>query len=85
VVLNACWSAEQAACVAAQVPYVVAMRTEVGDDAAIAFSTGFYLALAAGQPVPNAFAAARAHLAMMNIPEGHTPVLHERAAAAAVA
>lgn len=42
VVLNACFSQEQAAAIANHVPYVVGTTTEVIDEHAIAFSTGFY-------------------------------------------
>jgi CHAT domain len=84
LVLNACWTDELAAQVARTVPYVVGMRAEVSDAAAIAFSTGFYLAVAAGVSIPSAFAAGCGQVAAMNLPEHLTPVLrkHDPAAAA---
>lgn len=48
VILNACYSEEQAQVIAKHVTYVVGTTVEIGDDFAIAFSTGFYFIL--GQP-----------------------------------
>jgi hypothetical protein len=78
VVLNACWSREQARHVARSVPYVVGMRREIGDRAAVAFSVGFYQAIAAGLAVPVAYAAGCAQVAAMNLPEHLTPELIRR-------
>ncbi|ERT05991.1 CHAT domain protein [Lyngbya aestuarii BL J] len=44
VVLNACYSVEQARAIADHVDYVVGMKQELGDQAAIAYSQGFYRA-----------------------------------------
>lgn len=49
VVLNACFSQEQAAAIAKHVPYVIGTTTEVNDEHAISFSTGFYFKLANSQ------------------------------------
>jgi hypothetical protein len=46
VVLNACFSQEQAAAISQHVPYVIGTTTEVNDEHAISFSTGFYFKLA---------------------------------------
>jgi hypothetical protein len=46
VVLNACFSQEQAAAIAPHVPYVIGTTTELVDEYAISFSTGFYFNLA---------------------------------------
>ncbi len=46
VVLNACFSEEQAAAIAQHVPYVIGTTTEINDEHAISFSTGFYFKLA---------------------------------------
>jgi CHAT domain len=45
VILNACYSKEQAETIAKFVPYVVGITAAVKDEYAIAFSTGFYFAL----------------------------------------
>ena len=55
VVLNACYSEQQAESIRKHVPYVVGMRSEMPDDAAIKFSVGFYKAIAAGKTVEFAF------------------------------
>lgn len=46
VLLNACYSEEQALTIAKYVDYVVGTTVELGDDLAIAFSTGYYFKLA---------------------------------------
>ncbi|MCD9855893.1 CHAT domain-containing protein [Epilithonimonas sp. JDS] len=49
VFLNSCYSESQASEIAKHIPYVIGMRSSVPDEAAIAFSTGFYSALGAGK------------------------------------
>src|SRR5579883_845708 len=60
VVLNACYSEEQARAIAfgtalraiaQEIDYVVGMRQEIGERAAIEFAVGFYDALAAGRTI----------------------------------
>jgi internalin A len=46
VILNACYSDAQAEAIARYVPYVIGTTVEIADDAAIAFSVGFYFKLA---------------------------------------
>lgn len=55
VVLNACWSETQARAIRQAVPYVVGMLAKIKDEDSIAFSVGFYKAIAAGRDVPFAF------------------------------
>ncbi|MBD3880750.1 SUMF1/EgtB/PvdO family nonheme iron enzyme [Phormidium tenue FACHB-886] len=45
VLLNACYSEEQADAIVTHIDYVIGMRQTIRDDAAIAFSKGFYRAL----------------------------------------
>jgi YARHG domain/CHAT domain len=45
VLLNACYSEEQASEIVNHIDYVIGMEQEIRDDAAIAFSKGFYRAL----------------------------------------
>jgi GH24 family phage-related lysozyme (muramidase) len=45
VLLNACYSEEQADAIVNHIDYVIGMNQEIRDDAAIAFSKGFYRAL----------------------------------------
>jgi hypothetical protein len=55
VLLNACYSEEQANAIVSGIDYVVGMSHEIQDDAAIAFSKGFYLALGEGCSIDDAF------------------------------
>ncbi|MDN3723846.1 CHAT domain-containing protein [Aequorivita sp. SDUM287046] len=56
VVLNACYSSNQAIAIKNHVPYVVGMTKAMPDDAAIAFSVGFYKGIGAGRTIETAFA-----------------------------
>lgn len=55
VLLNACFSDQQAMAIAEHIDCVIGMTSAVGDDAAIAFSVAFYQALGYGQSVQRAF------------------------------
>ena len=65
---------------AAHIDYVVGMRSEIGDEAAILFTVGFYQGLFAGRPVPQAFRQGCALLQAKRMarPEFGTPVLLTR-------
>jgi hypothetical protein len=49
VVLNACYSSSQAQLIARYIPYTIAMDSSITDDAAHAFSRGFYDTIGAGK------------------------------------
>ncbi len=55
VVLNACYSEEQAKAIIEHVPYVIGMNSAIPDDAAISFATTFYQALGDGRDIEFAF------------------------------
>ena len=55
VILNACYSAPQAKAINKHINYVIGMKDEIDDKAAIEFAVGFYDALGAGRPVEEAF------------------------------
>jgi hypothetical protein len=55
VILNACYSEQQAQVLKSYIPFVIGMKSEIHNSAAIAFSTGFYQALGAGKSIPTAF------------------------------
>ncbi|MEM9505561.1 MAG: CHAT domain-containing protein, partial [Cyanobacteria bacterium P01_E01_bin.43] len=78
VVLNACYSVDQAEAIAQHIPYVVGMNDAIGDKAAITFSVGFYKALGAGKSVADAFKVGRVELKLEGIPESDTLVLHHQ-------
>ena len=67
VVLNACFSVAQARCIRRHVPHVVGSTGRIADAAALSFSSGFYLALAAGKDVPYAFEMGKARMQMDNV------------------
>jgi hypothetical protein len=55
IVLNACFFEVQAKAICKNINYVIGMNREVRDDAAIAFTKGFYDALGDGESIENAF------------------------------
>ena len=55
VVLNACYSEVQADAIVRHINYVIGMKQEIQDRAAIAFSLGFYRALAYGRSIEDAY------------------------------
>jgi hypothetical protein len=56
VIANACHSLHLAEALSTHVEHVIGMRHEIGDQAAIDFSIGFYQALAERRGIPKAFA-----------------------------
>jgi hypothetical protein len=75
VVLNACYSEDQAQAVAQYVECVVGMTTAVGDQSAIRFAAAFYQALAYGTDVQTAFDLGCVHIQPSSPEEGSTPRL----------
>ncbi|MGL5940641.1 MAG: hypothetical protein ACRC2S_09675 [Waterburya sp.] len=55
VVMNACYSDVQAEAISKHIDYVIGMNQAIRDDAAIAFSIGFYRALGYGKSIENAY------------------------------
>lgn len=55
VVFNACYSEGLAKALAKLIPYVIGTSWSVGDEAAIAFATGFYFGIARGKKVELAY------------------------------
>jgi TPR repeat protein len=75
VVLNACLSLPQAEAIAGVVGCAIGTGSEITDDAAIAFSSAFYRAIAFGDSVQAAFDRARAALALEHFEERDCPRL----------
>jgi hypothetical protein len=69
----------QANAISPYVDYIVGMKKEIGDNAAIEFSRGFYRSLSDGQPYNIAFQFGKNAIALDAIPEDQTPVLVGRA------
>ena len=55
VLLNACYSEIQARAIIEHINFVIGMSQEIRDDAAIAFATGFYQALAYGKSIEESY------------------------------
>lgn len=66
VVLNACFSAEQAQGIAASIDCVVGMTRAVQDSDAIEFAIGFYLGIGFGRSVKTAFGLGRNRISSPN-------------------
>jgi CHAT domain len=77
VVLNSCYSHDQASAIVETVPCVVGMGSEISDEAAIAFAVGFYGALGFSSTVQKAFQAGCANIAL-NSTEHLTPKMQTR-------
>lgn len=75
VVLNACWTTEQARAITQEIDCVVGMSKAIGDEAAISFARGFYQALGFGRNVQEAFDLGCIEIDLANIPEYATPKL----------
>jgi hypothetical protein len=78
VVLNACYSQQQAQEIVKHIPYVVGMKQAIGDIAARNFSQGFYRAIWDGRSIEEAFDSGKNAMDLANIPESLTPVLLKR-------
>ncbi len=80
VVLNACYSKFQAEAIAQHIDYVIGMSKEIGDNAAIKFSVGFYAALGAGRPFKFAYKLGcnAIRLELERSPEYLTPIIWEK-------
>ncbi len=72
VLLNACHTEEQAQTISKYVPYVLGTTVAIGDEAAIAFSTGFYFKLAElGATIEQAFRSGRTQAVMKKALKTH--------------
>jgi hypothetical protein len=78
VVLNACYSEEQAQAISQHIDYVVGMSKAIGDEAAVKFATGFYQALFNAKEVEFAFDFGCSTIELADIPEEQTPQLKKR-------
>lgn len=74
VVLNACYSKEQAEVISKHGIYVVGMNKAIGDKAALDFSVGFYQSLGEGNSIEFAFDMAMVNNSV-NLKDAETPEL----------
>jgi hypothetical protein len=75
VVLNACFTREQAQAIAEHGPCVVGMHSRVLDDTAIRFAAGFYEGIAHANSIRVSFELARNRLRLHGHPDESAPVL----------
>jgi hypothetical protein len=75
VMLGACYSALQAEVINKHIHYVIGMKKEIEDKAAIEFAVGFYDALGAGRSVEKAFEFGCSALQSFHIPVKNFPLL----------
>jgi hypothetical protein len=75
VVLNSCHTEYQAKAIAEHIGYVVGMKRQISDRAAINFAIGFYCALGAGHGIEFAFQMGRSAIELENLPGNLAPVL----------
>ncbi|BAZ08741.1 hypothetical protein NIES4071_05470 [Calothrix sp. NIES-4071] len=78
VLLNACYSEEQAEAIHQHIDCVVGMDKAIGDKAAIKFSVGFYTALAAPSNYDVCYKMGCASIDLQGIPEYSTPKIKFR-------
>lgn len=75
VLLNACHSSSQVRALLQVVDFAIIMRGAIDDDSAIAFSAGFYEALASGDPPETAFQFGRNRIRLEGLPSWNIPQL----------
>lgn len=78
VLLNACYSEEQATAIHQHIDCVVGMNQAIGDAAAIKFSVGFYTGLMAGINYQDCFEMGCTSIDLQGIPEYLTPKIKNR-------
>ncbi|MBN1936096.1 MAG: CHAT domain-containing protein [Anaerolineae bacterium] len=79
VVLNACYSDQQAEEIARHIDYVIGMSATIRDTAAIIFAKAFYQALGYGMDVKTAFHLACTELELESSPDADKPQLFRKA------
>jgi CHAT domain-containing protein len=75
VVLNACYSREQAQALVEIIDCVIGMKESIHDDTAIAFASSFYRAIGFGRSIQSAFEQGITSLLLEGIAEEDIPVL----------
>ncbi len=78
VLLNACYSEQQAMAIYRNIDCVIGMRKAVGDRAAIEFAVGFYDAISAGRSYEDAFEFGCTSIDLEGISESETPILKSK-------
>lgn len=79
VVLNSCHTEHQAKAISEHIRYVIGMKRQIEDRAAINFATGFYCALGAGHLINFAYQSGCNAIALEDLPDHLIPALLVRA------
>ena len=75
VVLNACYTDEQAEAIAKQIDCVIGMTKAIGDDAAVGFASSFYQAIGFGRNIKDAFILGCNQINIANLNDQDVPQL----------
>lgn len=75
ILLNSCYSEDQATGISKHIPYVIGMNDSIDDDSAIEFSTGFYRGLAEEEDIEFAFDLAVNMIQLEGLEDDNVPVL----------
>lgn len=78
VLLNSCYSEKQAKDISKYIDYVIGMKEEINDDAAITFSLVFYESFAAGMEVEKCFRIGKNAIKMKNLRDEDIPILSKK-------
>ncbi|WPD21249.1 MAG: SIR2 family protein [Candidatus Electrothrix scaldis] len=78
VILNSCHSESLAELIHQYIPFVIGMKKEVLDTAAIEFAGGLYAAVGAGKTIEEAFKFGKNAIELHNLPDHQTPILLKR-------
>ena len=78
VILNSCYSEEQAKAISNSIDYVIGMKRAVPDKAAIQFSIGFYDAIGAGRNIDDAFRFGKNAIKLNNVTGADIPILLQK-------
>ncbi|MBN3995198.1 MAG: hypothetical protein HWQ36_33270 [Nostoc sp. NMS2] len=78
VLLNGCYTEEQAKVIAQHIPYVIGMKQSITDKAALDFALGFYDALGSGRSMEFAYHLGCSAIQMAGLSEHLTPILYKK-------
>jgi hypothetical protein len=78
VLLNGCYTEDQAKVIAQHIPYVIGMKRSITDKAALDFALGFYDALGSGRSIEFAYHLGCSAIQMAGLSEHLTPILYKK-------
>lgn len=79
VLLNACYSKEQAEAICEHIPFVIGMNNTINDTAAIEFTTGFYRGIGGGEDYEFAFDLGQNKIELEGLDDAEVVTLHKKA------